>query len=81
MTSSQEERERSGELERRRREQQVDWMWQMVRDRLLGRLKNHEAVKGMRGELEHEVAEGELTSALGAERILTAFLGEHDPPA
>jgi LAO/AO transport system kinase len=62
-------------LAQKRARQQVDWTWQMVRDRLLGRLQDHPQVKGMRGELEHEVESGELTPALAADRILDAFLG------
>jgi len=50
----------SGELEAKRRRQQVDWTWQTVRDRLLARLR--------------EVLTGELTPALAADRILAAFM-------
>ena len=45
----------------------------MVRDRLLGRLRDHPEVKGIRSELEREVLDGELTPALAADRILDAF--------
>ncbi len=65
----------SGELEAKRRRQQVDWTWQMVRERLLARLRDHPEVKGMAAELEREVLTGELTPALAADRILEAFLG------
>ena len=74
LVRHQEELDSSGELQRRRRRQQIDWTWHMVRERILSRLKEHGAVKEMRGELEREVAEGELTPALAADRILTAFL-------
>jgi LAO/AO transport system kinase len=49
----------------------------MVRDRVLGRLKDHPEVKDMRSELEREVQVGELTPALAADRILDAFLGKN----
>ncbi|GAA4777436.1 methylmalonyl Co-A mutase-associated GTPase MeaB [Actinomycetospora chlora] len=62
-------------LAEKRAQQQVDWTWQMVRDRLLGRLQDHPQVKGMRSELEQEVRSGGLTPALAADRILGAFLG------
>ena len=65
----------SGELEARRRRQQVNWTWQMVRDRLVARLREHPEVTGMRAELEREVLAGELTPALAADRLLVAFLG------
>ena len=45
----------------------------MVRERLLGRLRDHPAVKEIRSELEREVLDGELTPALAADRILDAF--------
>lgn len=76
LVRHQEQLDASGELQRRRRQQQVDWTWHMVRERLLARLKNHAAVKEMTGELEREVADGELTAALAADRILTAFLDQ-----
>ncbi|MFB4319306.1 methylmalonyl Co-A mutase-associated GTPase MeaB [Actinomadura sp. 21ATH] len=62
-----------GELERRRRRQQVGWTWSMVRDRLLTELREHPAVRDMAPELERAVADGTLTPALAAERILAAF--------
>ncbi|MEV5576082.1 methylmalonyl Co-A mutase-associated GTPase MeaB [Spirillospora sp. NPDC052269] len=63
----------SGELDRRRREQQVRWTWAMVRDRLLTELHAHPAVRDLAPELDAEVAAGTLTPALAAERILAAF--------
>ena len=74
LVRHQEELSSSGELRRRRRRQQVDWTWHMVRERVLARLTDHEKVAEMRDELEREVAEGELTPALAADRILAAFL-------
>ncbi len=35
----------AGEFEARRRAQQVDWMWSMVRDTVLDRVLSHPAVK------------------------------------
>ncbi|GAA3938550.1 methylmalonyl Co-A mutase-associated GTPase MeaB [Actinomadura viridis] len=62
-----------GELERRRRRQQVGWTWALVRDRLLTELREHPAVRELAPALEAEVAEGTLTPALAAERILAVF--------
>lgn len=62
----------AGEFEARRRAQQVDWTWAMVRDAVLDRVLTHPAVKGMRAELERQVRDGELTPALAAQRILDA---------
>jgi LAO/AO transport system kinase len=63
----------SGELAAKRRRQQVDWTWTMVRDTLLTRLREHPGVRAMAADLEREVAAGELTPTLAAERILEVF--------
>jgi len=63
----------TGELQERRRRQQVGWTWAMVRDRLLTELHGHPAVRELAPDLEAQVAEGTLTPALAAERILAAF--------
>src|SRR5215510_7954609 len=47
-----------GELEARRREQQVKWMWSMIEERLMGRLHSDPAVKARLPVLEKQVAEG-----------------------
>ncbi|MFC9246149.1 methylmalonyl Co-A mutase-associated GTPase MeaB [Streptomyces sp. NPDC057136] len=65
----------TGRLTVKRREQQVDWTWAMVRDELLDSLRNHPAVRELSPALEHRVREGELTATLAAERILGAFRG------
>ncbi|MBB5895315.1 methylmalonyl Co-A mutase-associated GTPase MeaB [Kutzneria kofuensis] len=67
------ELESSGELARRRRQQQVDWTWSMVHDQLLASLHGSEAVRSIAPELERQVRDGELTATLAAERILRAF--------
>jgi LAO/AO transport system kinase len=63
----------SGELDRRRREQQVRWTWAMVQDRLLTALREHPVVRKLAPELERAVLDGTLTPAVAAERILRAF--------
>ncbi|MFC4913962.1 methylmalonyl Co-A mutase-associated GTPase MeaB [Actinomadura gamaensis] len=73
LTAHQDRLAASGELDRRRRDQQVRWTWALVRDRLLAELHAHPAVRGLAPELEAEVAAGTLTPALAAERILGAF--------
>ncbi|MEV4967215.1 methylmalonyl Co-A mutase-associated GTPase MeaB [Streptomyces sp. NPDC024062] len=68
--------ESTGRLAAKRREQQVDWTWAMVRDELLDGLRSHPAVRTLTPELEQQVRAGELTATLAAERILRAFRGE-----
>ena len=62
----------AGEFEARRRAQQVDWTWQMVRDSVLDRVLSNPKVRKMRADVERQVKAGELTPALAAEQILTA---------
>ncbi|MBI3227404.1 MAG: methylmalonyl Co-A mutase-associated GTPase MeaB [Mycolicibacterium cosmeticum] len=64
-----------GEFEARRRAQQVDWTWAMVRDAVLDRVLSHPAVRESRAEVERRVREGELTPALAAQEILDAADG------
>ncbi|MFE1902325.1 methylmalonyl Co-A mutase-associated GTPase MeaB [Streptomyces gardneri] len=63
----------AGRLDARRRDQQVDWAWTMVKDELLGRLNSHPAVRELAPDVERLVRNGELTATLAAERILGAF--------
>ena len=65
--------EKSGEFDQRRREQQVKWMWTMIEERLIGRLKSDPAVKARLPALEAAVAEGRLSPAVAAEEIAQAL--------
>lgn len=68
----------TGEYDRNRSQQQVDWTWTMVRDSLLSSLRGSPAVQSLVPELEQQVRAGTLTATLAAERILEAF---HRPSA
>ncbi|MBA0046909.1 methylmalonyl Co-A mutase-associated GTPase MeaB [Mycobacteroides sp. LB1] len=61
----------AGEFEAKRRRQQVDWMWAMVRHAVLDRVLNAPGVKTMRADIEQQVRDGTLTPVLAAERILS----------
>jgi LAO/AO transport system ATPase len=65
----------AGVFDARRRAQQVDWTWSMVRDTVLDRVLTHPAVRRMRAEIERQVLDGELTPALAAQQILDAADG------
>ncbi|UNZ21557.1 methylmalonyl Co-A mutase-associated GTPase MeaB [Streptomyces sp. 891-h] len=65
--------ESTGELAARRRDQQVEWVWSMVRDDLLSRLEQHQEVRRLAPLLEERVREGSLTATLAAQRIVEAF--------
>jgi LAO/AO transport system kinase len=62
----------AGEFEARRRAQQVDWTWQMVRDTVLDRVLSNPAVRKIRADVESRVKAGELTPAMAAQQILDA---------
>ncbi|MFJ5656147.1 methylmalonyl Co-A mutase-associated GTPase MeaB [Streptomyces microflavus] len=68
--------ESSGRLAAKRRDQQVDWTWTMVRDELLDSLRSHPGVRKLAPELEQRVREGTLTATLAAEEILHVFRGD-----
>ncbi len=60
----------AGEFDTRRRAQQVDWTWQMVRDAVLDRVLSNPEVRKIRADVERQVKAGELTPALAAQQIL-----------
>jgi len=62
-----------GELARKRATQQVDWMWSMVRERLLDRLRTDEGVRAALPDVERSVRAGTLTPTLGADTLLTTL--------
>ncbi|MBW0012059.1 methylmalonyl Co-A mutase-associated GTPase MeaB [Mycobacterium sp.] len=62
----------AGEFDERRRAQQVDWTWQLVRDAVVDRVLSNPEVRRIRADVERQVKTGELTPALAAQRILAA---------
>jgi LAO/AO transport system kinase len=64
----------SGELERRRGEQQVRWTWDTVQDRLLDRMRMSSAVRALVPTIEDDVRRGIVPPSAAADRILAAFL-------
>ncbi len=60
----------SGEFASRRREQQVRWMWSMLEQRILARLRTDASVRARVKRIEAEVAGGRISPALAAEQIL-----------
>ncbi|WP_394615513.1 methylmalonyl Co-A mutase-associated GTPase MeaB [Lentzea sp. JNUCC 0626] len=65
--------EEAGELDERRRRQQVEWTWMMVHDELWRQVRESSAVRSLAPTLEEKVRLGELTATLAAEQILKAF--------
>ena len=59
----------SGEFDARRRQQQVKWMWSMLEQRMLARLRADPSMRAKVKQTEAAVADGRITPALGAEQI------------
>jgi LAO/AO transport system kinase len=59
----------SGELETRRREQQVKWMWTLLEERLTAKLRGDPAVRAKLRQTEAAVAAGRLAPTLAVEEI------------
>jgi LAO/AO transport system kinase len=59
----------SGEFTARRRQQQVKWMWSMLEQRLMTRLRADATVRAKVKQTEALVADGRITPALAAEQI------------
>jgi GTPase len=59
----------SGDFAARRREQQVKWMWSMLEQRMLARLRADASTRARVKKIETEVAGGRVTPALAAEQI------------
>jgi LAO/AO transport system kinase len=59
----------SGEFAKRRREQQVKWMWSMLEQRMLARLRADASIRAKVKRIEAEVADGRVTPALAAQQI------------
>lgn len=59
----------TGALAKRRREQQVTWMWSLLEERLTARLRSDPAIRAKLKQAEAAVASGKLTPGLAAEEI------------
>ena len=64
---------KAGELEARRREQQVKWMWAMLEERMFARLKSDPILKAKLPRIEAAVAAGRMSAALAVEEIAVAL--------
>src|ERR1700744_2678343 len=60
----------SGDFAGRRREQQVKWMWSMLEQRMLARLRADASTRAKVKKIESEVADGRLTPAVAAEQMM-----------
>jgi len=63
----------AGLIDTRRATQRVDWMWSMVNDQLISRLKSSGAAQSVAAQVTTEVTSGSMTASRAAEAILQAF--------
>jgi LAO/AO transport system kinase len=63
----------AGELDARRREQQVKWMWAMLEDRVSARLRSDPGLKARLPRIEAAVAEGRMSPAVAVDEIAAAL--------
>jgi LAO/AO transport system kinase len=61
---------RSGELERKRQKQALDWLWSMVEDELKQRFYSHPEIKQRLDPITRAVARGETAPTLAADKLL-----------
>ena len=66
----------AGEWQEKRKSQQVEWMWAIIRERILSKIETNEKVRSLVPQLELQVAESKLTPALAALKILTVIGNE-----
>jgi GTPase len=69
---------RTGALADRRRDQDVQWVWAMIDDHLLGRFRAVPAVRRRTGEIEAAVRAGAMTASAAASELLA--LADANPP-
>ncbi len=60
----------SGEFDEKRQNQQVRWMWSLLEDSLMARLRDHEDADAVFAAAERDVRSGKVTAASAAEGLL-----------
>jgi LAO/AO transport system kinase len=68
--------QKSGAWEARRARQSVAWMWKEIHAALLEGFEQHPRVRGMREDIERQVAAQSLSPAAAAEMLLKAYAAE-----
>lgn len=65
--------EQSGELHRKRADQEVSWMWSTVQHRVLHRLRHDTSTRDLVAQLEHQLRTGQTTATRAARTLLEAL--------
>ena len=66
----------TGEWQEKRKRQQVEWMWAIVKNRIMSKIETNKNVQILAPRLEFRVSEAKVTPALAALEILTAIDSE-----
>ena len=66
----------AGEWQAKRKKQQVEWMWAIVKNRIMSKIETNQNVRRLAPQLELRVSEAKVTPALAATEILTAIDSE-----
>jgi LAO/AO transport system kinase len=61
-------------FETKRRAQDIGWMWSIIDDRLMTRLKADPRITRLAEDLERAVSDGTMTPGMAADRLLDSFL-------
>jgi LAO/AO transport system kinase len=77
ITTIHTERQRSGELEERRRTQALRWMWSLVDENIAQRLRHDPATRDVARSMERAVRDGRVPPVEAALAIVTALLGHN----
>lgn len=70
-----------GELERKRMQQGLSWMWALIEERLLLSFRDHPGVAERLPRLERQVLEGELPASAAATELLAMIEADSDSQA
>lgn len=65
--------EATGELDEKRRSQQVRWFWSMLRDELLERFRHDPTMVDLLPDIEARVADGSVAPTVAVEQVLAAY--------
>ena len=68
----------SGVLEKRRRAQTLDWVYNMVEEHLRASFDQHAGVARIRSEIEHDVMWGRMPPTVAAKRLINEFEDSSD---
>lgn len=64
----------AGELTLRREKQLKLWLWNHIKDHIMGKFENHSSVKNLLPQMEDLVVNGHVTPGLAADYMMKQFI-------